>query len=233
MAKPHEYSFTELLSHSWNFFSENFIQILAITLIVFVPISLVHSVEPLFTHDVEGNKLSDYFTISMLLEFFLGIIAVMAIAIFVKTKTSGKKVDFKSALLKSIEKWPVAIGTNLLQTIFLLGLFLLLVIPGIYFGVYWAFSTLAVVLSDKRFKGAMDYSKSLVQGRWWRTLGILLGVTLIVVAAGMLAGLPFEVLPKNIFSSFSMNILIDVVQSFATVALTLLFLNYEKAKSKV
>src|SRR3989338_2732572 len=231
MARPHEYSFPELLSSSWNFYRENFAQILAITLIIFVPISLVHSVEPLFTHDVEGNKLSDYFTISILLEFFLGVIATMAIAIFVKTKTSGKKTDFKSALLKSMEKWPVAIGTNLLLTLFLLGLLLLLVVPAIYFGTYWAFTTLAVALSDKKFKGAMDYSKSLVQGRWWKTFGILLGVTLIILAANALASLPFEVLPKNIFSSFSTNILINIVGSFATVALALLFLNYEKTKS--
>lgn len=76
----------------------------------------------------------------------------------------------------------------------LLGL-VLLVVPGIYLAVRWAFVVPSVAIDGARGADAVRRSSSLVQGRWWRVLGSLLVIeglasapTLLASAIGHLAG---------------------------------------------
>jgi uncharacterized membrane protein len=61
--------------------------------------------------------------------------------------------------------------TQLLTALAILGLTLLLVVPGIIFAVYWAFTQQIATLTDKSGRDAMKYSKELVKGRWWKVVG--------------------------------------------------------------
>jgi hypothetical protein len=58
----------------------------------------------------------------------------------------------------------------------------LLIIPGILFYVWFALSSQAIVIENRRYFGAMGRSRQLVRGSWWRVFGILI---VIAIAAGI------------------------------------------------
>lgn len=89
----------------------------------------------------------------------------MAIAYVVKNKIDGKAVNLEKALRKALSRWGSALGTNILMGIFLFGLTLLLIIPGVMYYIYWIFVPLVVILKNKGGQDALDYSKKIVEGR--------------------------------------------------------------------
>ncbi|MCK5044726.1 hypothetical protein KAR26_03280 [Candidatus Parcubacteria bacterium] len=226
-----EYSISEILSEAWKIFKENFKTILIVVLLVYIPINIVLLFVP------EGEFLGsseNYARIVQILEGLIGIIAVMAIAYIVKSRTDGRQIDFQQALGKALSKWTTAIGTNIMMGIFLLGLTLLLIVPGIIYAVYWTFVLYAVVLCDKSGKKALDYSKSIVQGRWWTVLWYCLALSLLSFLAGMLVGfLYIFLLPEHWLSNMAVNTSIDIVAAYFVVVFTVFFLNFDGTKEKV
>lgn len=233
-----EFSIGKILSESWKMFTENFQLILIITLIVYVPIDIITSIIPakdFFEFLGVERSIELYFLISQILGKFIGIIAMMAIAFAIKNKIDGKSINIGGAFKKSLSRWGAAIGTSVILTIFVLGLTLLLVVPGIIFSVYWIFTLYAVILRDRSAKNAMDYSKSIVKGRWWTVVGysIVFGIlaSIIIMSSSVLDWF----LPKIfIVDEFFINITTDTVrrilQSFFTVVMTIFFINFDSTK---
>jgi hypothetical protein len=73
---------------------------------------------------------------------------------------------------------PLVFGNILLVLIVSLGM-LLLVLPGIYWGVRLAFTLYAIALEDKGATEGLGYSWNLVRGRWWGVFWAFLAVGLI------------------------------------------------------
>lgn len=222
-----QFSIGKILSESWKKFTENFQLILIITLIVYIPINIILVFVPI-EESFESFKL--YLRISQILEGFIGIIATMAIAYVIKNKIDGKSISVRKALKKSFSKWGTAIGTNFLLGIFLFGLTLLLIVPGIIFFVYWIFVTFVVILSDKSGKDAMDYSKQIVEGRWWTVAGYFVVIAILGFIIGIIGGIPAWFLPENFLTSIVTDTLIDILVSFFTVVLTIFFINFDSTK---
>ena len=66
---------------------------------------------------------------------------------------------------------------------------ILLIIPGIVFYVWFAFTSPVIVIEDKAYAGAMGRSRQLVKGSWWRVFGILLLIALLVGLAEFALGI--------------------------------------------
>lgn len=175
----------KIIVNAWDFFKENFKLILMITLAIYIPLNIVLEFIPVrqsaITYGTFSANYKMYTRLAQVLENFVSIIATMAIAYVVKSRLENKKVDFNEAMSKAFSKWWIAIVTSFLMGLFLLGLYLLLIIPGIIYSIYWAFTIFAVVLNDKCCKGAMDYSKSIVKGRGWTVFLYLFGLSLLGV----------------------------------------------------
>src|SRR3989338_1630534 len=127
----------QILSRAWSLWRDNFWTIFWITLIVYIPVNVILYFVP------EPQSLGDfrvYLRVIQILEFFIGILATMAVAFFVDARIHGKSLEYKDSLKKSLSRWHLLIGTGLLQGLFLLGLFILLIVPGIIFSVYWSFT---------------------------------------------------------------------------------------------
>jgi hypothetical protein len=75
--------------------------------------------------------------------------------------------------------------------------FLALVVPGIYLAVRWYFVPQAVVIEGARGTGALSRSGQLVQGRWWRTLGLVALANLAVVIPGLVILAPFTAIADS------------------------------------
>ena len=85
----------------------------------------------------------------------------------------GEPADWRSSLRYA---WRLTPSLLLLTLLYALGLvlgFLLLILPGIWLYVAWAFATPALLVEGLRGRKALGRSFGLVKGRWWRTFGVL------------------------------------------------------------
>lgn len=99
------------------------------------------------------------------------------------------------------------------------------VCSGLYYGIYYIFAINIIALHRKGGKTALNYSKSLVKGRWWKTLWIMVVPYLISLVLFYLLEYMFDFLPvgSDIIRYFSRGI----ICSFAIVTASILFLNFD------
>jgi hypothetical protein len=73
---------------------------------------------------------------------------------------------------------------------FLVVLFLLLIIPGIIFMVFWLFAFVIFILEKESIFNSLGKSFDMLRGRWWRTFGYLI----VLVLAFIVLTIPFEII---------------------------------------
>jgi glycerophosphoryl diester phosphodiesterase family protein len=103
----------------------------------------------------------------------------------------GRPPRAGAAIVQGLEAFrPVFVPVLIASAGILLGL--LVVIPGIWLGTRWAFTTQAVVVDGRRNTDAIARSAELVTGSWWRVFGIIVCTLLVVFLPGAIIQLPFE-----------------------------------------
>jgi hypothetical protein len=237
-----EYSLTEILSYSWSLFRDNAITIIAILLLVGIPIHAVNilanenlavTIPELDNPDLspeEANALIELHmdeiivsTVTMLIiaiiASLISMVSAMALAFFVKSCADNKKISLQTAYMKALKKLPLAIFTGIILLLLLIPLYLLIIIPGIIYSVYWGFAITAVALSGKSGKAAMDHSKMIVKKRWWNVFAIAFVLSLV---SGFSILAPAGFLPGIIFLT-----LLNIVSSYLFVTQVIMYLNYE------
>lgn len=220
-------SITEIMSRAWKIFKENFKTIATIVLIIYIPINIILFYVPV-EDTLEGMR--SYFRVIQLFESLIGIIATIAIALVVKSKMEGNVLGVKEALKQSLSKWGVVVGTNILLGIFLVGLTLLLIVPGIIYFIFWLFVTYTVVFNNKSGKAAMNYSKEIVSGRWGIVFGYFFVFGLFGLLLGIIVAIPSLFLPTNLIISVISDTSTDIIASFFSVVWVIFYLNFEATK---
>jgi hypothetical protein len=86
----------------------------------------------------------------------------------------GEQTDWRDSLGYAMRLVPSLLLLTLLYGLGLLLAFLLLILPGIWLYVAWAFATPVLLVEGLRGRKALGRSFGLVKGRWWRTFGILI-----------------------------------------------------------
>ncbi len=232
-----EYLMENILSHAWSLFKDNFRVILLITLIIYIPINLVLALIPLEEMAETQSPMESfqsYMRIMQILEGLIGIIATMAIAHVVKNSIDGKAIPLGVALNKSMTTWVTAVKTNFISGLYLLGLTLLLIVPGVIYYVYWSFALLVATFHGKSGKSAMDYSKAMVKGRWWRVAIYSFVFGLLSIITGLIAGAPLWFFPEgiNVVADVTMSTLIDIIYAYFTVVTVVFFINFDSTKKE-
>ncbi len=109
----------------------------------------------------------------------------------------------------------------LILSVLLLIIYIVSAIRSVIYTLYYMFSVYAIALRDKKGKAALDHSKALVEGQWWR-LAWIQGVIVFIV------GLPGMVTTSdNIALGAGLNMVGGIVKAFSAVTFTILFLNNE------
>ncbi|MDP1847700.1 MAG: glycerophosphoryl diester phosphodiesterase membrane domain-containing protein [Solirubrobacteraceae bacterium] len=85
----------------------------------------------------------------------------------------GESADWRSSLSYALKHAPSLLLLTLLYVLGVLLGTLLFILPGIWLYVAWAFALPALLVEGVRGRGALGRSFTLVKGRWWRTLGVL------------------------------------------------------------
>lgn len=105
---------------------------------------------------------------------------------------AGREPSAGSSIQRGLDVFaPVFLALVLAVAGIALGL-ALLIVPGIYLAVRWYFVAQSVVVDGARGVAALRRSGELVAGSWWRVLGVIVGVALIVFVPAGIVGLPFE-----------------------------------------
>ena len=218
-----EFSLSDVIAKGWLVYSQYFKSIVMITLIVYIPINII-------LYIVAGymNNFKDFMNVIKILEGLFGVIAMMGIAVVVDhgiQNNDDLPISWRAALSKAVSRWGSCLTTSILGGVIIMGLTLLLIMPGIIWSIYYIFIIQIVALRELGGKTALNYSKALVKGRWWKIFGIVFLLALINGVIGLGIGYLSTFLPSSI--SIITDTLIDIIAAFYTVATTILFLNLD------
>lgn len=221
-----------IISLGWGEYVRCFMSILPVILIVYIPINIGLSFVPVDSmieqYGLRGFRM--YMKIIQLSEFLIGVLATMAIARMVEAGFLGRPCSWREAFRHALSRWGAAIGTGLLGGLIIVGMFLLLIVPGIIWSLYYTFFVIVVALRGLSGKAALDYSKSLVKGQWWRVFGYMLVINLLAFLAGAVVAVPFLFMPETRVINIVSDTLTDIVSALFLVMTTVFFLNNDAMK---
>jgi hypothetical protein len=205
--KVKELKLGELMGQGWEIYKANFKLFLGIIAIIYIPINLILNLLMPAGEIQTFQSVRLYANLVQILDLVLGIVATMAIAYAVHQIIKKKKTPkLWESLKNSLLVWDKGILTSILAGLIIIGLLLLFIVPGVIYSVYYTFFLYLIIIKKLKYKKALDYSKSLVKGRWWRVLGISVVVTLAVVLAGIVISIPLA-----FFDTFIINVISDTI----------------------
>jgi hypothetical protein len=158
----------------------------------------------------------------------IGLIAQAAIARAYADVADGAAPDFESVYSRVLPCAGRLILTALRIVVIVMALGITIV--GIPFAIYvmirWAFFAQAIVIEGESSSGATSLSARLVQGRWWRTLGILFIIGLLASVPAAAVSFVFSA-AAPIAGSLASAVVAVIVFPFSAGAATLLFFDLQ------
>ncbi len=112
-------------------------------------------------------------TIDKFFTFLIFSIAIMAVVKCAERVVTQREWTVSEAFGEGLRRWPRYLWTRWLAGLIIFGMLLLLIIPGFIWAVYYSFVPYVIAVTSLSGKAALDYSKSLVKGSFWRTIGYL------------------------------------------------------------
>lgn len=228
------YGLGRVIAAGWEQYRRNFGSIVPIFLIVYIPINIGLSFVPvdylIETHGLRGFRM--YMKIIQLTEFLIGVLATMSLAKLIESSLSGEPITWRAALRHAVGRWGASIGTGLLAGLIVLGMCLLLIVPGIIWRLYYSFFVYVVVLRGLSGKQALDYSKGIVKGQWWRVLGYLFVIEILGAIAGVVVAVPFFFTPDNRLLDIASDTIVDIVSALFLAMTTVFFLNNDRVRMR-
>lgn len=166
-----------------------------------------------------------FLTLILLIAFMFAWIYTALIKALGNLVTAGTMPPWKESMATSLPLlWPLFYTFILLGLIVMAGYFLL-IIPGIIFSIWYAFTIYQVIFENTYGMAALRASKQLVAGRWWTILFSLLIPQMVfnvaVVFAVSIAGLPLLFVSNPEAAIFARTIISTVVSMLCTPLLIL------------
>lgn len=228
---PHQLlSLGQLLSVSWKKYIEHFVHIALIVVIVYLPVNYIMSIIP---EPTSAAEFADSVRLSSAISGLFSIIAFAAIAFLIKTSLEDKSGSLAGAFKFALGKWWKLFSTHFVTNLFVGLLAILLIIPGVIFGIYWLFVGQAVIFNDLSGQSARDFSKHLVRGRWWKVFGygcVFLLLQLIFLIAYVIIS---SNLPQTVLFNIATSALYDILSAYITVVLIMFYLNLVNTKESM
>ena len=103
--------------------------------------------------------------------FFIFSVAMITVVKCAERAVTQREISGSEAFAEGLRRWPRYLWTGFLGGLIIAGLSCLLIIPGLIWAVYYMFVPYVVSVTSLTGKKALDYSKSLVTGAFWRTIG--------------------------------------------------------------
>lgn len=181
--KKSDISFVEILGESVNFLTRN------ISTLIFCYL-LVLAILAVFSMVFGTN-----------MKFFSNWFGNIAISILVSSvlmdERSGQSASFERAMKLLFKQFFIVTWASIKVWFFTFLRLLLLIVPGINYGVSRQFTGISIVFKPSlNTVEARDYSEQLVQGRWWKVffinflmIGLLVITTIFLISTALISGL--------------------------------------------
>lgn len=147
--------------------------------------------------------------------------------VLIKSVSQNQNLSLKELFSQGWKIIGKVLVTSLLAGLAVAGGFLLLIIPGIIFSYWFAFTSQVVVLENLSGTAALSRSKQLVKSRFWKTVWYMLFPILIVIAYSFITSTVAAAIPKPSRSVFELLFSI-VTWPFGLVSLIYSFLVYRE-----
>jgi hypothetical protein len=159
---------------------------------------------------------------------------ITAICIYaLRSVAEGGSPGAREAVVKGFESFsPIFFAVLLAALGTLVGA--ILIIPGIYLFVRWYFVPQAVVLERAHGTAALRASGRVVEGAWWRTLGLIVLVNLLALLVVFVVASPFaagaESSDRAVWALIGQIVAATITQPFGALFSTLLWYDLRARK---
>jgi hypothetical protein len=152
---------------------------------------------------------------------------ITAICVYaLQSVAAGGSAGAREAIVKGFEQFsPIFFAVLLAALGILVGA--ILIVPGVYFFVRWYFVPQSVVLEGAHGRAALRGSERLVEGYWWRTLGLIVLVNVVALVFAVILGAPFTAgadrADRAVWALIGEIVASSVVQPFGALYSTFLY----------
>jgi hypothetical protein len=161
----------------------------------------------------------------------VSLFVLTGIAYLVERSSQEQLTSLGDVFKFSFSRFGAVFETGLFLGIIIIGLTLLLIVPGIIWANYYSFAIIITALRYLRVRAALAYSKKLVEGQWWRIFGITAAIWFPAVIFNLSILLLSRKVPDIKFlSSFAPMMISNLVGVITSVMGVVLFLNTESAR---
>lgn len=242
-----ELGFMEILSIGMKLFTKNLKAIMIVVAFIFFPISILNELIWVKINDslmvlndvMKGEVISQNlplynqafgmllrnYLLDIIVMLFLAPVGVIAIAKITKSDLCNENMKVRDAIGEAMScLWGLIVtGIICYGLVFIGSLFFL--IPGLYLGIIWTFYE--YIIGFRGIKGwkALEYSKKLIQGRFWKTFGFLIMINLIAVGSYLLIDAVFFLAPEHIVVEILLSTLAYIPTCFVCIGMAVLFMN--------
>ena len=183
--------FGEIFARSWEDYKNNF---KAIFLLVFwflcAPNLIFSAIQYIWAFNDEAvyqllfNPLKinqepfqypwNFFTFNIVIGVVTFLLTLFVLCAITSLAVKKSKFSFIELVNSGKNGYLKYFGLTFVYLLFVSGLLLLLVIPGIIFFIYWIFSGYVLFDENKKIRESLKRSKEIVKGKWWRVFGYFL-----------------------------------------------------------
>jgi hypothetical protein len=159
---------------------------------------------------------------------------ITAICVYaLRSVAAGGSPKAREAIVKGFESFsPIFFAVALAAAGILLGA--VLIVPGVILFVRWYFVPQNVVLEGAHGAAALRASARVVQGSWWRTLGLIVLVNLLALLVAVVLQAPFtaaaDSADRALWSLIGQIVASTVVQPFGALYSTLLYFDLRERR---
>ena len=246
-----------LVAMGWDVYRRNFVSILPIVLIIGIPLDIIRSMitggETPVSGSAGGSPLLTLIYVTM--EILFRTLSYLALFWLIDSSVNGNKPSSGEAFRHVFSRWGASIGTTLLLGVILIGMTLLLFapvwwlfyrfplisvewkivslllfLPGVVLWISYSFFLMAVGVRGLSGKRALDYSKGLVQGQWWRVFGFEMVFLLFYIVFSSAIQPLLVMLPASPVVQISAYVVYDLFFALTQAMTMIFFLNIEATK---
>lgn len=227
-------SVKEIINKSVELYQKNYLLFFRYLLLLFIPTGIIA-----IAGVIIGSFTAVFavFGLSVPLLIYLAMIIVASLTslwislAFVRTIAglyeNTEEKPIKENLQTTVHLILPSLIISILTSLIILGGMVLLIIPGIIFAIWFAFSFYAVAIDNHKVATALNTSKNLVRGRWWAVLWRLVAPSavfgLFLILIQWLIGIPLEAIIKNFPEGTVIYAILIVIFALISTAVGLLF----------
>lgn len=196
----------EVLSAAFDIYRNNAANLLLIVAVVVVPLSFVSALlarafaATETTVEIGGQPVTQLESRSLFVVLVAALV-VVAIGVIIGAilqaailrgaaqATIGDPVDIEASYRWGLRRFGSVLLISLLVGLVVAVGFILLIIPGIVFGVFLSVAIPALVVENRRGTEALKRSWNLVSGYFWHALAVLVVAAIIAAVVGLILGL--------------------------------------------